>query len=230
GGSTATRLAISSAWSFASDLTVLRRLGWSDRTAVLQVDQGPRTPDLGRRPHPPPDRPPEQGEGLGDLLGLKLQVGQLLVAHLPAVEQEPDAPRSALPGAAEVHGGQPPAAQLEAGLLPHLALARLPRRLAVRLHHATGDRPAALVGRLEDQQTPAAVIDERPRRHGDSREGFHFLGHVTRPPLAARSKPSRLLSRAVLLGQLADHGRVGGIDRLDQLVVRDRAADPQRVP
>src|SRR5207247_10391508 len=117
-------------------LAVMRRPGWSDRTAVLQVDQRTWTPDLGRRPHPPPDRPPEQGESLGqrgqarlgDLLGLKLPVGQLLVTHLPAVEQEPDTTRPSLPPSAEVHGGQPPAAHLEAGLLPHLALACLPRR------------------------------------------------------------------------------------------------------
>src|SRR5215813_10233230 len=37
-------------------------------------------------------------------------------------------------------------------------------------------------------------------------------------------------SGTVFLRQFADHGRVGAVDRLDQLVVRDRAADPQRVP
>src|SRR5689334_1198748 len=76
--------------------------GESDRAAVFQVEQGPA---LGGRPHPTPDRAPQQGErvrqggqtGLGDLLGLELQTGQRLVADLPAVEQEPDAPRPSLP-------------------------------------------------------------------------------------------------------------------------------------
>src|SRR5208283_5956957 len=126
-----------------------------DAVAVLQVDQ---PPSAGGRPHPPPDRTPEQDErvrerdepGLGDLLGLQHEAGERLLAHLPAVEEEPDSPRAARARPAEVHRREPAAGHVDAGLLAHLAPARLPRRFPVRLHDTAGDRPAALVGRLED--------------------------------------------------------------------------------
>src|SRR5208337_1778565 len=75
-----------------------------DAVAVLQVDQ-------------PPDRTPEQDErvrerdepGLGDLLGLQHEAGERLLAHLPAVEEEPDSPRAARARPAEVHRREPAA-------------------------------------------------------------------------------------------------------------------------
>jgi hypothetical protein len=85
------------------------------RAAVFQVDQ-PLTAQ--RRPHPAPDRAPEQSERVGDagepvlgnLLGLYRDSGQDLVFHAAAVEQEPDASGTARPRAAEIHAGQPRAA------------------------------------------------------------------------------------------------------------------------
>src|SRR5581483_3939163 len=118
--------------------------------------------------------------------GLQLDGGQRLVAHLPAIEEVPDAGQPARLRRAEIHRGQPPAAHLEAGLLAHLALARLPRGLSVRLHAAAGNGPAALVRRLEDEQPADRVEDERPRGHRDSRKRNGLLGHVTPPPLTPR--------------------------------------------
>src|SRR5580658_610723 len=50
------------------------------------------------------------------------------------------------------------------------------------------------------------------------------------PPLLVTAITLRPKGRAVFLGELADHGRIGGIDGLDELIVGNRAADPQRVP
>src|SRR5262249_31203143 len=115
------------------------------RAPILQVDQ---PAPGGCRPHPPPDRAPQQPESVGhrrhpvrgDLLGLHLDRGQLLALGRPAVEQEPDAPGAAWARPAEVHARQPAVAHIDAPLLANLALARLPRRLAVRLHDTPGNR------------------------------------------------------------------------------------------
>src|SRR5271166_648268 len=177
-----------------------------DGAAVLQVDQ---PLSAGGRPHPPPDRAPEQDErvrerdepGFGDLLGLQHEAGERLVAHFPAVEEEPDPPWAARARAAEVHRREPRAGHVDAGLLAHLALARLPRRLPVRLHDTAGDRPAALVGRLEDQQPARPVEDERPRGCRNTRERYSLLcgrirlavaahhPHITKPPARKLQKP-----------------------------------------
>ena len=61
-------------------------------------------------------------------------------------------------------------AHVQAALLPHLPPAGLPRRLAVRFHDATGDRPAGFVRRLEDQQAALAVEDQRSGGCGDGRK------------------------------------------------------------
>ena len=146
-----------------------------DRAAVFQVDAS-AVPCCG--PHAAPDRGPEQGERgvqrgepvLGDLLWLYRDRGQGRVAGWPAVEQEPDA--AGVPGTAgaEVDACQPAAAQLDAAFLAHLPPARIPRRLPVRLHDTAGYRPARFVRRLEDQQPPRPVEDQRPGRRRDRRK------------------------------------------------------------
>src|SRR5689334_2908466 len=179
GASTATRPATRSASSSAEACPSQGRL------TVFQVEV-----PLGGRLHAAADRAPEQGEclrqgnqpGIGDLLGLQLHVGQCLVAHLAAVEQVPDAGQPSRLRRAEIHRGQPTVAHLEPGFLAHLALARLPRGFPVRLHDAAGDGPAALVGRLEDQQPVRRIEDERARGHRNSRKRQDFLDHVTPPP------------------------------------------------
>src|SRR5215469_4276542 len=152
-------------------------------TAVLEIA---RPPPADRRPHPPPDGLPEQGQGraqlgqlvLGDLLGLDHDPGQAGVAERAAVEQVPDAARFPRAGAAEVHAGQPAGGDGEAALLGHLALARFPRRLPVRLHDAAWDRPAGLVGGLQDQQPASPVEDQRARGHRDGGEAELIGGAV----------------------------------------------------
>src|SRR6516164_10913906 len=93
-----------------------------------------------------------------------------MIADRAAVEQEPDATRTAGFRPAEIHAGQPAAVHLDAALFAHLAAACLPGRLPVRFHDATRDRPAGLVCRLEDQQPACPVEDERPGRYRDGRE------------------------------------------------------------
>src|SRR5580658_1606024 len=179
GGSTATRPGTRSAWSSANPLGSEAGLSGpadlGDRTPVLQVDQ--MLAAYGRA-DPAPDRAAQQAERLGqarqpvlgDLLGLQHDPGQGPVTNWSAVEQEPDAARPARARTTEIHRRQPPAVHVQAALLADLAPARLPGRLAVGLHDATRDRPARLVGRLEDQQPARPVEDERPRRYRDRRE------------------------------------------------------------
>src|SRR5271166_7005215 len=204
-----------------------------DGAAVLQVDQ---PLSAGGRPHPPPDRAPEQDErvrerdepGFGDLLGLQHEAGERLVAHFPAVEEEPDPPWAARARAAEVHRREPRAGHVDAGLLAHLALARLPRRLPVRLHDTAGDRPAALVGRLEDQQPARPVEDERPRGYRNTRERHRFLHSRIRPRLAVTDhgppvplpgQESQSLSRTgPVPAQTPVHGIPGGRSFLGSLL------------
>src|SRR5262249_61091770 len=112
--------------------------------AILEIAE---PAPAGRRPHPPPDGLPEQAQRraeigepvLGDLLRLHHDPAEGGVAERAAVEQEPDPARLARAGAAEVHAGQTglvAGPDVEAGLLGHLAPARLPRRLPLPLHHA----------------------------------------------------------------------------------------------
>ena len=102
-------------------------------------------------------------EGVVAELGrLQRDRGRLLVRDHPAVEEEPKPHGPARLGRPSVDGGEPPGAHPQPRLLEDLTLAGLPRRLAVGLHDAPGDRPPALVGRFEHEDPPAAVADEGP--------------------------------------------------------------------
>jgi hypothetical protein len=120
---------------------------------------------------------------LGDLLGLHHDPGQVGVAERAAVEQIPDASRFVRAGAAEVHVRQPgpvARADVEATFFGHLTPAGVPGRLPVGFHHAAGNRPAGLVGGLEDQQPTCLVEDERTRGNRDAREAGLQSGLVRR--------------------------------------------------
>ena len=63
-----------------------------------------------------------------------------------------------------------PLSTTEPALLAHLASARLPRRLPAVLHLAAGDRPPALVRRLEHEESARAVEDQSTRGRRDPRD------------------------------------------------------------
>jgi hypothetical protein len=69
----------------------------------------------------------------------------------------------------EVDAHQPAAVDLEPALFADLAAARIPRRLTLLIDLAAGNRPPALVGRLEDEQPSLAVEDQGARRCRDAR-------------------------------------------------------------
>jgi hypothetical protein len=134
------------------------------RVTIFQVDNGAGFPGGA---DPPPDRPPEQGQGIGerddpvlrDLFLLKRDAAENGVVKRTAVKKKTDAARAAGALAAEIHTRQAAALHLEAALFPDLAAAGLPRCLAVGLHHAAGNGPPGLVGRLEDEEPALAVKD-----------------------------------------------------------------------
>ena len=73
---------------------------------------------------------------------------------------------------AEVHArqaGRVARVDVEAEFLGHLTPASVPGRLPVGLQDAAGNRPAGLVGGLEDQSA-CPIEDERARGHRDGRE------------------------------------------------------------
>mgnify|MGYP000890044160 CR=1 FL=1 len=113
------------------------------------------------RGHPSPHRGAEPLERrrqrdeavLADLQGLDGDAGEDLVVIPAAVEKKAQTQRTVAPGRASVDRGEPTLGDPEAGLLPHFALAGLPGRLPVVLHHPARDGPAGLVRRLEDEQS-----------------------------------------------------------------------------
>ena len=103
---------------------------------------------------------------LVDLVGLQRDRLQTFIAEGSAVEQKSDPARArscvrALrPRRKEVDANEPAVFDLETALLERLAPACIPGRLAVSLDLSTGDRPAALVVGLQDQQPSRLVEDQ----------------------------------------------------------------------
>jgi hypothetical protein len=98
--------------------------------------------------------------------------------------------RLARAGAAEVHARQPgrvTRADVEAAFFGHLTPARIPGRLPTALHDAAGNRPARLVGGLQDQQPARPVEDESARGHRDGREADGIQNGLVRPETVVRT-------------------------------------------
>src|SRR5439155_27001307 len=91
----------------------------------------------------------------------------------PAVEDESQPAWAVCPCWPEVDANEQAACEREPAFFPCLAPAGLPRPL-VRLDLAAWDRPALLVGRLQDQQPLALVADQCA---GGGRESRDFVRH-----------------------------------------------------
>ena len=172
----------------------------------------------GRRPHPQPDGLSQHRQGraqvrnpvLGDLLRLHHDPGEAGVAERAAVEQVPDTARFARARAAEVHARQPgrvARADVEAAFFGHLTPARVPGRLPVGLHDAAGNRPAGLVGGLQDQQPACPVEDERTRGNRDGREADGIQGGLVRPETVVGGHGPHVTARTAGANKMPRSGR-----------------------
>ena len=110
-----------------------------------------------------------QDPALGDLRRLDDHRVQHGVVEDTAVEEEAHTTWTARPGVQEVHAHEPAGGDVEAALLSGFAATSLPWGLA-DLDDTARNRPAALVRRLQDQQSAlAATYRAHLRRRGWSR-------------------------------------------------------------
>ena len=161
-----------------------------------------------------------------DRVGLdpvRLALGELLAeeVELPAVERE------ARPVAhvAVQDREQPRRAHLEAGLLPHLLLDRVARRLA-DLGPAAGQRPGAVVGAADEQHRARRARRRRARRASASRAPAP--GRTARASSSGSSGPSAAISTATARTS-SNRSVVERVRRVVQPVVRDRLQPPHPV-
>ena len=80
-------------------------------------------------------------------------------------------------GRQEVDAHQPAALDAQAALLQGLSLTGLPRRFSAGFDLTTGDGPALLVVRLQDEQPPRGVEDQGTGRSRDPGDGDRKVGH-----------------------------------------------------
>ena len=127
--------------------------------------------------HPTSDRTAEQRErclerqepALGDLSRLDDHRVQDGVVEDTAVEEETHATRTARPGVQEVNADEPAGSDVEAALFSGFAATSLPWRLT-DLDDTARNRPAALVRRLQDQQSAMAATYQRTCGRGNGRD------------------------------------------------------------
>jgi hypothetical protein len=130
---------------------------------------------------------------------------------------------------------------LDAALLAYLPPARVPRRLPIRLHDATGYGPARLVRRPQDQQPARLVKNQRPGRHRyrwqhwcRGKPGIDHAVIIPRPvtrapprwPLAARGaawQTGRDMAEDLARQVIEEAARLGVA--LDEAALREALAD-----
>jgi len=92
-----------------------------------------------------------------------------LEALLPEFPRSPSRTRVLLTEALDGLRGNRRTFAFDAAFSGDFAPARLPGRFPVGFHDAAGDRPARLIGRLQDEQPAGPVDNQRPGRNRDRR-------------------------------------------------------------
>ncbi len=131
---------------------------------------------------------------LGDLVCLDHDAGECPVIEGAAVEEKAHPARAArVAGGGNRHTRADRSSTTSPLSSWHLAPACLPRRLPAVLHLATGDRPPALVRRLEHEEPPGTVEDQSTRRCRDPRD----LEVASASNAPARAHQARFPSRSL---------------------------------